>query len=110
MGDALNQIAQSFQVYAPKIIAALAVLIIGWFFALIVAAIVRGGLKRTGLGRKLADALGPSVEAPEVGELREWSEVAQGGATVQVEASELGELPDRFEVVETLEVAEGELA
>ncbi|MBD3182472.1 mechanosensitive ion channel [Candidatus Poribacteria bacterium] len=61
-----NQISQAFQTYAPSILAALVILILGWFFALIIAAIVRGGLRKTGLGRKLADALGDSVQAPGV--------------------------------------------
>lgn len=58
MEDILNQITQSFQGYAPKLIAAVAILIIGWIFARIIAAIVRGGLKRTGLGKKLGRVLG----------------------------------------------------
>ena len=66
MDKILDQITQSFQGYTPKLLAAIAILIIGWIFARIIAAIVRKGLKRTGLGGKLADALGDSVDAPDV--------------------------------------------
>ena len=56
--EILNQITQTFGGYIPKLIGAVAILIIGWFVALIVAAIVRGGLRRTTLDNRLAKWLG----------------------------------------------------
>lgn len=43
--------------YVPNALAALAVLIIGWIVALVIAAIVRGALRRTGLDRRLSDSV-----------------------------------------------------
>ena len=66
--EILNQMTQSFGAYIPKIIGAVVILIIGWIFALIVAAIVRGALRRTGLGNKIAgwiDGAG-GIQGPEV--------------------------------------------
>ncbi len=47
--------AQSFGAYVPKIIGAVAILIIGWIFILIVPAIARRVLRRTGLGNRIAN-------------------------------------------------------
>lgn len=49
----LNQIAELLQGYLPKLIAALAVLVFGWLAALVITAIIRGGLRRTGLDNRL---------------------------------------------------------
>jgi hypothetical protein len=64
----LDQITQSFGSYVPQIIGAVAILIIGWIIALIVAAIVRGALRRTGLGNRLADWVDGAggIQGPEI--------------------------------------------
>jgi len=68
MGDILSQIGESLQSYAPNILAAIIVLVVGWIVALIVAAVVRGALRRTGLSKKLADSLSTieKVTAPDL--------------------------------------------
>ena len=50
----LEQMAQLVGGYIPNLIAALAILIIGWLVALILSAIVRGVLRRTTLDDRLA--------------------------------------------------------
>jgi hypothetical protein len=50
----LEQMAQLVGGYIPNLIAALAILIVGWLVALIVSAIVRGALRRTTLDDRLA--------------------------------------------------------
>jgi hypothetical protein len=50
----LEQMAQLVGGYIPNLIAALAILIIGWLVALIISAIVRGVLRRTTLDDRLA--------------------------------------------------------
>jgi len=63
----LNQITQSLGGYVPKLIGALAILIFGWLFALVVSALVRGGLRRTTLDNRLARWLGlEEPEAPKI--------------------------------------------
>jgi hypothetical protein len=50
----LEQMAQLVGSYIPNLIAALAILVIGWLVALILSAIVRGALRRTTLDNRLA--------------------------------------------------------
>ena len=51
----------------PKIFGALAILVIGWLAALLVAGIVRLALRRTGLDQRLAQFVaGERTEAPKV--------------------------------------------
>jgi len=50
----LEQMAQLVGGYIPNLIAALAILVIGWLVALILSAIVRGALRRTTLDNRLA--------------------------------------------------------
>lgn len=54
MQDLLNQITETVAIYVPNLLGALLVLIVGWLVALIVAAIVRGVIKRTSLKNKMA--------------------------------------------------------
>jgi hypothetical protein len=49
-----DQIIRLVGAYIPNLIAALAILIVGWLVALIVSAIVRGVLRRTSLDNRLA--------------------------------------------------------
>ena len=50
-----TQITQLTGAYVPRIVAALAVLILGWFIALVIASIVRKVLHRTTLDNRLAE-------------------------------------------------------
>jgi hypothetical protein len=50
----LDQITRLVGAYIPNLVAALAILIVGWLVALIVSAIVRGVLRRTSLDNRLA--------------------------------------------------------
>jgi hypothetical protein len=59
MQGALNNIIA----YGPNIIAALAILIIGWIVALIVSGIVRGVLRRLNVDQRLARSAGPQQAA-----------------------------------------------
>jgi len=54
--------------YVPKVVAAIAILIIGWIAARLIAAIIRGGLRRTGLNKRLGRWLvsEPGDEVPQV--------------------------------------------
>jgi hypothetical protein len=54
MMDRLNEMARQFWAYGPQLIGALLILVAGWLFALIVAAIVRGVLRHTSLDNRLA--------------------------------------------------------
>ncbi len=54
MEEIWNQITRLIGAYIPKLLGALAILIVGWLGPLAVAAIVRGGLRRTGLANRLA--------------------------------------------------------
>lgn len=49
-----NYLWEWFVLYFPTILGAIAILVVGWLVALILAAIVRGALKRTQAGAKLA--------------------------------------------------------
>ncbi len=50
MQGQFNELALLIEQYLPKLLAALAILVFGWIAALLVSAMVRGGLRRTGLG------------------------------------------------------------
>jgi hypothetical protein len=54
MQAAFDQIGQNVFGYVPHLIGALVILILGWLVARVVAAIVRGGLRRTNLDNRLA--------------------------------------------------------
>lgn len=53
-----DQILDSLRTYAPSIIGAIILLIIGWFVAKIISGIVRRGLGRTKLGQRITRWLG----------------------------------------------------
>ena len=63
--EILNQVIGSIVAYLPNIIAALAILLVGWFIAVIVSAAVRGLLNRTKLANKISGAMGRSGEDKE---------------------------------------------
>jgi hypothetical protein len=52
--DMLTQITGLIAEYVPNTLGALAILVVGWLGALLLAAVVRGGLKRTTLDDRLA--------------------------------------------------------
>ena len=54
MQELFNQIIDIVGTYVPNLLGALALLIIGWLVALLIAAIVKGIIKRTSLRNKLA--------------------------------------------------------
>jgi hypothetical protein len=67
----LQQIGDTIGAYIPNLLGALAILIVGWIVALIIAAIVRRALKRAGIDRRLARPAG-AAEAPAGIELSTW--------------------------------------
>ena len=54
MQEALDRITESVSAYVPALLGALAILVGGWLAALILAAAVRGILRRTTLDNRLA--------------------------------------------------------
>ncbi|HXH27993.1 MAG TPA: mechanosensitive ion channel [Candidatus Polarisedimenticolia bacterium] len=54
MNGVLDQIRDMLTGYMPTLLGGLAILVLGWLFALIVAALVRAGLRRTTLDERLA--------------------------------------------------------
>lgn len=69
MQEAWTNIVESVGAYTPQLVGALAVLVVGWLVALIVAAGVRGGLRRTKLDARLAKWMfgeGAETRAPRV--------------------------------------------
>jgi hypothetical protein len=52
--EGFDQLWQSMRDYLPSLLAALAILVVGWIAARIIAALVRAGLKRTTIDNKLA--------------------------------------------------------
>ncbi len=54
MNEILTQIGDAIALHAPRILAALAILLVGWLIATTVGAAMRGLMRRTGLGDRLA--------------------------------------------------------
>jgi hypothetical protein len=67
MDNIMDQINQNVVGYVPNLIGALAILVLGWLVARILAAIVRGALRRTNLDNKLAHWLMGETVAVEDG-------------------------------------------
>ena len=55
-----EQVSQLVGGYLPNLLGALGILIVGWLAALVVSAVVRGGLKRTTIDRRIAGWMGGS--------------------------------------------------
>lgn len=55
--DFMQELAMSFGSYLPTLIGALAILLLGWIVALLIAGIVRGALRRTTLDERIASWL-----------------------------------------------------
>ena len=54
MPPEVEQIIELTRAYLPNLVKALAILVFGWLAALVITAMVRGGLRRSGLDRRLA--------------------------------------------------------
>ncbi len=70
MDNIFDQINQIVGGYVPQLVGAFAILVLGWLLASIVAAIVRGGLRRTNLDNRLAQWLVGETVAIEEGAAR----------------------------------------
>ncbi len=55
--DFMNELTMSFGAYLPSLVGALAILLLGWIVALLIAGIVRGALRRTTLDERIASWL-----------------------------------------------------
>ena len=66
--EMLNSISSEVGKYLPGVLSALAVLIIGWIIAKIIAMLVGKALRKTGAGAKLSNLISPSggVDASKV--------------------------------------------
>lgn len=58
MEDVFVQVSDVVRTYVPNLLAALAILVIGWLIALGVSALVRAGLRRTRIDDRIAGSLG----------------------------------------------------
>ncbi len=54
MDTTLDQISQVIATYVPNLLGALAILVVGWLVARVVAALIRGGLRRTSFDNRIA--------------------------------------------------------
>lgn len=71
MKGALEQMLQVVSVSIPSLLGAMAILVIGWLLARAAAAIVRGGLRRTTLDKRVARWMGEAEPASPV-EVEQW--------------------------------------
>jgi hypothetical protein len=71
MQTIINQITELVGAYIPNLAGALAILIIGWLAALIIAAIVRGVLRRTSVDERIARWI-MGEEAAKTVEVEQW--------------------------------------
>ena len=55
-----DQVSQLVGGYLPNLLGALGILVIGWLVAVVVAAVVRGALKRTTIDNRIAAWMGAS--------------------------------------------------
>ena len=59
-----QQTVEIFWVYVPQLVAAIAILVVGWLGALLLAAIVRGVLRRTSLDNRVAELIAGEGKEP----------------------------------------------
>ncbi len=71
MQDMLVQIGDYIRQYVPNLLAAIAILVLGWFAAFMVASFVRIATNRLARGKRLPEAVG--VEAPTWQAMSVWS-------------------------------------
>ena len=57
-----DQVSQLVGGYVPNLLGALGILVIGWLVAVVVAAVVRGALKRTTIDNRIAAWMGASQD------------------------------------------------
>jgi hypothetical protein len=55
MQDLLAQLTEQVRQYVPNLLAAIAILVLGWFAALVIGAMVRGAINRLTRGKKLPE-------------------------------------------------------
>lgn len=67
----INELARILGSYLPNLLAALAILVVGWILALIIAAVVRGVLRRTSLDNRIAQWAAGEERAAEV-DVERW--------------------------------------
>ncbi|MGB2895451.1 MAG: hypothetical protein WBB65_04715, partial [Anaerolineales bacterium] len=72
MNEFIQEFWQNIVSYLPSALAAIGVLIGGWLVALIVAAIIRGGLRRTRLDERIARLISGDEDAPEKLNIAHW--------------------------------------
>ncbi|HIN33759.1 MAG TPA: hypothetical protein EYM83_07455, partial [Nitrospirales bacterium] len=76
MQDMLNQLTEQlaplFGAYIPHLVGAMAILLVGWLVALISAAMVRAGLRRMTLDRRLAEVAFPE-EPARAADVQRWA-------------------------------------
>jgi hypothetical protein len=70
MDNIIDQINQNVVGYVPHLIGALAILVLGWLVARVIAALVRGALRRTNIDNKLVQWLTGEAVAVEDGVAR----------------------------------------
>ena len=58
-----DQVSQLVGGYLPNLLGALAILVVGWLVALVVAAVVRGARHRTTIDNRIAAWMGASPRA-----------------------------------------------
>lgn len=71
MDTTLDQVSQVIGNYVPSLLGALAILIVGWLVARVIAAVVRGGLHRTSFDNRVA-AWVSGDRAPEALPVEQW--------------------------------------
>ncbi|NNG16849.1 MAG: mechanosensitive ion channel, partial [Gemmatimonadales bacterium] len=69
MQETIRNLADQFAAYAPSILAALVILVVGWLVALAISALVRTAINRTAIGDSLAGLLRTeeTAEKPPIG-------------------------------------------
>jgi hypothetical protein len=66
MQDLYNQIVQLIGAYVPNLLGAIAILVVGWLVALLLAALFRGLVRKSGLDKRLALWIGGEEKADEI--------------------------------------------
>ncbi len=72
MNEFFQQFLDTIVTYVPGALAALGILIGGWILARVIAAIIRGGLKRTGLDERLAKIIRGEAGEGEPLDIARW--------------------------------------
>lgn len=70
--DYVRTIATNLSAFVPNLLAAIAILVVGWLIALVAASITRGVLNRTNLDNKIADWITGRREGVEPPPVEQW--------------------------------------